>query len=169
MQILIRPYINLDDLDVLTQLLHAAYKQHADVGLNFWATHQSAADTAQRISEGFAFIALINNKIVGTITIKPPSPNSEVEIYRRKDVYSITQFAVHPNHAGQGIGTLLHNAAIQYALERGATTLALDTAEQAYGLIAMYERWGYIRCGTADWRPFTNYLSVVMSLDITIQ
>lgn len=166
MQIHIRPYRNGDDLEAITELLHAAYKQHADAGLQFWATHQSPADTAQRISEGFAFVALLDDVCVGTITIRPPNPTSAVELYRNPLVRGITQFAVHPGYMGKGIGTLLHDAAIQYALEGGATTLALDTAKPATSLIAMYERWGYQICGTADWRPMTNYESVVLKLEI---
>jgi hypothetical protein len=49
------------------------------------------------------------------------------------------------------------------ARERGASHMALDTAAPAAGLIAMYERWGYGVVGRHDWRPVTNYLSVVMN------
>ena len=45
----------------------------------------------------------------------------------------------------------------------GATTLALDTAQPATALIAMYVSWGYRVVGECDWRPFTNYPSVVMA------
>jgi hypothetical protein len=41
--------------------------------------------------------------------------------------------------------------------------MMLDTAEPASGLIALYESWGYRIVGRADWRPNTNYESVLMS------
>ncbi len=41
--------------------------------------------------------------------------------------------------------------------------MALDTAAQAGGLISMYRRWGYEIVGEHDWRPHTNYLSVLMT------
>lgn len=33
---------------------------------------------------------------------------------------------------------------------------------KATRLIALYERWGYRNVGTHDWRPHTNYVSVLM-------
>ena len=41
--------------------------------------------------------------------------------------------------------------------------MALDTAAPAEGLIKMYRRWGYEIVGTRDWRPFTNYESLVLA------
>lgn len=41
--------------------------------------------------------------------------------------------------------------------------MGLDTAQPASTLIAMYESWGYRVVGECDWRPLTNYTSVVMS------
>lgn len=49
------------------------------------------------------------------------------------------------------------------AQELGAEIIALDTAEGAHGLIRMYEARGYEKVGTVDWRPDTNYLSVLLS------
>ena len=40
--------------------------------------------------------------------------------------------------------------------------MGLDMAAPAANLIAMYERWGYHVVDQADWRPHTNYASVVM-------
>jgi hypothetical protein len=41
--------------------------------------------------------------------------------------------------------------------------MALHTAQPAVALINMYRSWGYTQVGTCDWRPHTNYLSVLMS------
>jgi hypothetical protein len=45
--------------------------------------------------------------------------------------------------------------------------MALHTAQPATTLIAMYQSWGYEVVGTCDWRPQTNYLSVLMSKSLT--
>ena len=66
------------------------------------------------------------------------------------------------------MGGLLHEHAAQYAASRGATRMALDTAGPAARVIEMYQRWGYRVCGECDWRPVTNYLSVVMIRDLAI-
>jgi hypothetical protein len=57
----------------------------------------------------------------------------------------------------------LHDAALEYASSHGGHTVALDTAAPATDLIELYTRWGYVTVDEADWRPFTNYVSVVMS------
>ena len=53
--------------------------------------------------------------------------------------------------------------ALQVARRSGAAVMALDTAKPATGLIRLYEAWGYKVVGECDWRPDTNYESVVMA------
>ena len=53
--------------------------------------------------------------------------------------------------------------ALGYAAAHGCTKMALHTAQPAAALIAMYQSWGYALVGTCDWRPHTNFLSVLMS------
>jgi len=50
----------------------------------------------------------------------------------------------------------------------GAAELALDTAEGAHALIERYTKRGYRFVGYADWRPRTNYRSVILSLDLRL-
>jgi GNAT superfamily N-acetyltransferase len=143
-------------------VIHKGYAVLAVNGLRFWGTHQSPEDTLDRFKKGAGFIATLDGEIVGTVTIRPPDPESEVELYRHPTTWILNQFAVLPEHAGQGIGRALHNHAVSHAMRLGATRVALDTANAAEHLIAMYIRWGYAVVGTCDWRPFTNYESVVM-------
>lgn len=151
-----------DDLVALTELLHAAYSRHATRGLRYWATHQSVEDTAKRLAEGTGFVGMLEGTIVATMTLRPSDPESSVEIFRDPLTWSFGQFAVHPHAQGQGHGKRLHDFVLDYACARGAARMALDTAQPATELIAMYRAWGYVESGTCDWRPHTNYPSVVM-------
>lgn len=45
----------------------------------------------------------------------------------------------------------------------GARNLALDTSEDAHGLISMYEARNYGGVGHGGWRLLTNYRSVLMA------
>lgn len=83
--------------------------------------------------------------------------------YRDPRTWTLSQLAVAPELKGRGLGRALHDAAVQFALQNGAETMMLDTAEPAKGLIGLYESWGYRIVGRADWRPETNYESVLMS------
>ena len=66
-----------------------------------------------------------------------------------------------------GYGRRLHEEALSFAADAGAEFVALDTAEPAQGLIAMYTGWGYAVVGTCDWRPRTNYRSVLMKRSVS--
>ncbi|WP_233259495.1 GNAT family N-acetyltransferase [Ramlibacter sp. WS9] len=151
-----------DGLVRLTQLIHAAYAPQAAKGLHYWGTHQSVDDTRKRLASGHSLVAETEGEIVGTITVRPPQPDSPVALYRDAGTWTICQFAVDPVSKGTGLGKALHEAAVAHALLNGALAVALDTAAPAVGLIAMYRAWGYETVGEVDWRPHTNYLSVVM-------
>ena len=155
-----------DDLVMLTELIHAAYGKRAARNLRYWATHQSVEDTARRFQSGQGLIAEKAGRIVGTVVVRPPQPDSEVAVYRHPTTWTLCQFAVLPDVQGGGVGRQLHAAALEYAWFQGGRSMALDTAAPAIDLIDMYIRWGYSVVDDADWRPLTNYVSVVMSRSI---
>lgn len=160
---LIRPVCAQDDLARITSLIHAAYAPHAAQGLRYWGTHQTVEDTAKRFAMGIGLVMLEGDDYVGTATLRRPQPESAVELYRDPQVWSLSQFCIAPSAKGKGYGKLLHTHMLDAARQAGATTLALDTAQPATALIAMYASWGYRVVGECDWRPFTNYPSVVMA------
>jgi ribosomal protein S18 acetylase RimI-like enzyme len=162
-QIQIRHLSPTDDLEQVTRLVHLAYAQHAAMGLRYWGTHQSVADTAKRFASGQGFVAELAGEYVGTVTVRPPQPESPLKLYRDPRTWSICQFAVSPSVKGAGLGKALHEAALAHARQHGGQVMALDTAAPAKGLIAMYRAWGYQHVGEHSWRPHTNYESVVMS------
>ena len=151
-----------DDLQTLTELIHAAFAPHAARGLRFWGTHQTVEDTAERFASGEGYVAEIDGRVVGTVTLRPPQPDSPIVAYRDPFAWSLVQFAVAPSHKGRGIARTLHAFASQRAVLHGARTMLIDTAAPALDLIETYRRWGYEPCGECDRRPLTNYLSVLM-------
>jgi GNAT superfamily N-acetyltransferase len=156
-----------DDLVDLTNLIRSAYKIHSASGLRYWATHQSVEDTAKRFAGGVGFVAEVDNEIVATITLRRPELDSKVPLLREPETWSFGQFCVSPSHQGNGFGKKIHDFSLMYAYDHGCRKIALYTAQPAVGLIAMYQTWGYALVGTCDWRPHTNYLSVLMSQLVT--
>ena len=65
-----------EDLEALTALIRAAYAPLAAQGLRYWATHQTAEDTAKRLSRGIGFVGELDGKPIATITLSgtPPGP-----------------------------------------------------------------------------------------------
>lgn len=156
-----------DDLAALTQLILSAYAPHAADGLRYWATHQSTEDTAKRFASGHGFFGELDGSVVATVTVNRPDPKSRVDLLREPGTWSFGQFAVAPEHKRKGLGKQIHDFALAYAATHGCTKMALHTAEPAAALIAMYQSWGYALVGTCDWRPHTNFLSVLMSKPLT--
>lgn len=161
----IRPLSPDDDLDELTRLLHRAYASLGARGLRYLATHQDVGTTRARIARGEALVATEADVVVGTVTWYLPDAQQH-GWYANPGVAAFGQFAVEPARRGEGIGRALVDEVTARATRAGATELACDTAEPATDLIAMYERWGFRKVGTVDYRPETNYLSVVLSKEL---
>lgn len=166
MGLIIREIQETDNLDKLTELIRSAYSVHATSGLKYWATHQSVVDTKKRIAMGICLVAVLDDEYIGTGLFRRPQPDSPVELYRDTSVWTLAQFGVAPTFKGRGIGKAIHARGLALLKELGALTIALDTAEPASSLIEMYASWGYSVVGSCDWRPFTNYSSVVMAMAV---
>lgn len=155
-----------DSFAALTDLLHRAYAPLAASGLRYWATHQSVDDTRERCGEGECWVGVLDGQLVATVTLVGPGHGRGCALYRQPDVAKFGQFAVDPALSGRGVGSALMDRIEDRAREMGAGQLALDTAEGAAALIAMYQARGYRLVGHVDWRPDTNYRSVLMSLEL---
>lgn len=164
----IRPLHVTDSLDDLTRLLHAAYASLAAQGWNFTAVDQSVEVTRQRLEGAQAFVAVAGGRLVGTVAVRGPKPPEETYIadpppplYTTAGTAILSQFAVHPDCRGLGLGEQLMDVAEAWALEQGFGQLALDTAEPAAALRTRYARRGYSEVGIVQWQGKT-YRSVLM-------
>lgn len=151
-----------DPIAELTTLLHRAYAGLAAMGLRYMATHQSDAVTRDRAGSGECWIALADDAIVGTILFKDNGRTSGSPWLDRPGIASLGQFAVAPEWQGAGLGARLMDLAERRAAETGAEEIALDTAEPAAHLVALYRRRGYRLIEHVQW-SHTNYRSVIMS------
>lgn len=150
-----------DSLEELTALLHRAYKQLADMGLRFLATHQDVETTRRRIAKGVCFVAEEDGRIIGTITYNPPGTSKGSPYIESSGAGHVQQMGIEPSLQGQGIASALMRHAESFARATGATEMSLDTAETATHLISWYERLGYRIIEQVQWEV-TNYRSVVM-------
>jgi GNAT superfamily N-acetyltransferase len=151
-----------DSLEEITAVLHRAYARLAAMGFNYTAADQDVETTRKRFDGGQGFVAIDNEKIVGTIVVQPSKPTSPCAYYRHAHVASIHQFGIEPTRQGAGIGRALIAKCEQWARENGFVEIALDTAEQATHLIALYAKLGYEQRDFVQWEGKV-YRSVVMS------
>ncbi len=164
--ILIRPYQPTDPIPEITALLHRAYGQLAAQGMRYLASHQNDKTTQERLAHGTSFLAIKDGAIVGTISVYGPYPGSEALFYRQEDVYHFGQYAVDPTLQGSGLGKRLYQTVEDHCRANNIKTLALDTAETADHLIALYQRWGFSIVDRVKWDE-VNYKSVIMAKELT--
>lgn len=157
----------LQDSDVgpITALLHLAYRPLLEQGLNFLAATQDDAMTRERTGVGRECWIVGEPEPLGTITLVLPGHGEGTPWYERPDVAIVEQFAVHPDHQREGLGSELLNHAVNRGREVGASNLMLDTSERATELIHWYLRRGFRRIGDAQW-SHTNYTSWVLARDL---
>jgi GNAT superfamily N-acetyltransferase len=160
--ILIRELQDSDSIEKLTELLHRAYRRLLDMGLRYWATHQTVDETRTRIAGGRCLVAVLDGRIVGTVTYEYPPHWRGTQWYMRTDVACVSQFAVEPECQRRGIGSALMKRVEGMATEDGATELALNTAEPAAHLIDYYAKRGYRVVEHTD-ATLPHYRSVILS------
>jgi ribosomal protein S18 acetylase RimI-like enzyme len=159
---IIRPLNDSDDLNELTALLHLAYKKLADQGFRFLATYQDVAKTRERLKDAECFVAMNENKMVGTVTYYSQKNTYGNEWYDQPFISTFGMLAVDPAFQRIGLGEKLMAVAEELAVRDQAKEITIDTAEGARELIDYYKKRGYRFVGYAQW-DVTNYRSVMLS------
>lgn len=154
--------ITIDSIEEVTILLHKSYKRLADLGLQFWAATQTSDQTLERIKGGKCYIALKENKIVGTICFYSLTYKDDCSLYKLQDVGRFGQFAVDPDCQKMGLGKALLDIVEEHSRSIGKKHLAMDTSEKAYHLIDYYNKLGFKHVEYIQWER-VNYRSTVMS------
>jgi len=138
-----------NDIPAIRLLVNAAYKELADMGLNYTATYQDEEETRRRLSQGRAFVLLDQDKIIATILFK-----KENKFTNRNTAY-LGQLAIQPELKRLKIGTLLMNFCEGLATNEGFDGIQLDTAKPATHLVSWYQRRGYQIVGETRWEGKT--------------
>ena len=105
---------------------------------------------------GQIFFALDGATPVGTVAA----------VRESESVFELAKMAVRPSHQGQGIGERLGQAAIQYARERGAAMIYLETNSVLKNAIRLYERLGFTHASPPHPSPYAR-ADVYMELRFT--
>lgn len=152
------------DVSSITALVHAAYAEHAERGLNFTAADQSDDTTRSRAFGGATWVIEAGGELVATATLSMPPGEGIRELSaaaREEHMAWLNQLAVHPDHRGAGHARLLFDRLIEHAGDSGAHSVGLDTAAPAAELRRLYRRWGFRDRELMHW-PGKTYDSVVM-------
>lgn len=112
-------------------------------------------DAEQGIRENSLFVALDDDRIIGTVILKhqPESGYELVDWHNRldyKDIFVIYTFAVHPSFLRRGIGKKMIKFVLDYAAEMEMKAVRLDVYEKNIPAITLYENVGFEYVGTVD-------------------
>lgn len=165
--LLIRPLAARDSLEALTALLHRSYAAMAQQGIPFSAASQSVEDTRRIAACGQCLVAEWEGAVIGSVVLLGPHeesfdgwPDADAW-FRERDTARAQLLAVDPAHRGHGVGQRLVRAAEAWAFEHGYQRLALEVAESALALRALYRRRGYVEVGQAQ-RADRPYRSLIL-------
>lgn len=100
----------------------------------FTATTPASDQIQNRMQEGHAWVALLNNAIVGTVSVVP----------KCESLY-VRGMALLPAARGQKIGELLLREVEGFAIEQGFKRMYLSTTPFLTRAIQLYEHYGFRR------------------------
>ncbi len=149
-------------------MLHRAFSPMGRSGIGCTSYNQSEEMTRQRAAVGECFVAVVDGRIVGTVTLQSSGRRSDCRWYRQPHVTSLHQFAVDPAYQGTGIGKGMLSHAMEWAREHHFEELALDTPLPAKHLIQFYEAQGFRQVELVQFSG-RAYVSCVLSLALPMQ
>jgi len=149
-----------DCLEQLTRMLHRAFFPLWEMGIPCSCVNQTTEVTRQRVDRGECFVAVCEERIVGTVTLYAPDAASESQHFRDTRVASLRQLGVDPRFQGKGVGSALLHLAERWARLRGYDQLALDTPKRADHLFDYYQRQGFHVVETLQFsgRPYRSLI-----------
>lgn len=145
-----------EDAPAITQLVNEAYRELADMGLNFTGTFQDETITIERMKDAEVYLMHRNGELIASMNLSV----KELDDSEDRCIY-IHQLAVKPDQKRQGIGSYLMNLAEARASASGVGLIELDTAIPAKHLVSMYQRRGFVAIKEVHWDGKT-YRSYIM-------
>ena len=130
-----------EDSEAIVAVLTEAFVEHKSsyTPKAYTATVPTVEEIKKRFGEGKIWVALLNDRIVGTAAVVP-----------KKDSLYIRSMAITPEARGNRIGESLLNEIEDYAVAHDYRKLFLNTTPFLKRAIRLYEKFGFVRQGSDD-------------------
>jgi predicted N-acetyltransferase YhbS len=139
----IRAATPADDASIVRTLIETFEHLYATMGVEMSQARRAyLSDQAARRAFATSFVYETDGKVVGTVTLTPPSSHSEAWL---AGAWDLRLLAVDPNMHGRGIATTLIDHAEQHALAEGATEICLHARRGIARQARLYVSRGYNR------------------------
>ncbi len=145
--------------DEIHELLWNANQKNRDDGFVLSTSEMSGDQLKNRIgTDGHCFVALIDNKLVGTLSLRYLYRNSW---FAKGKIADYMLAGVHPDFQGKHINTALSELAFETASKDGYDAIELDTAENNTHAIEVYKHLGFKKVSYKA-NPSGDHYSVIM-------
>jgi len=160
----IRP-VRADEHEALARLTVRAYRVvHGEVIDGLYV--DDLLDVAGRAAAAEVLVAVDGDgALLGGVTYVPDRSSPMAE-FDDEDAASVRMLAVDPRFQGRGAGAALMAACLDRARAAGRDRMVLHTTADNAFARAMYERMGFRRDPTRDWRPDPAVQLVGYELDL---
>jgi GNAT superfamily N-acetyltransferase len=160
-----------DDKGAIQDVTLEAYQEYsAYVSPRQWQEYRAnILETLDDVETEMQLVAEIDGAIVGSVFILPAGLLTEnpAKGENQPEFPEVRLLAVKPAYRERGIGKALMEACILQARQAGERALTLHTTDLMQTAKQMYERMGFQRDPTMDFKPVGNVVIKGYRLDIT--
>ena len=154
--------------DAVAQVILKSYEEYGpQLPTDAWEQYSSnILDVGSRMAESELFVAVQNEKFVGSATFYP-TYMARVNSGWPQDWTGIRLVAVLPDYRGQGVGKAIMDECIRRSRDQGAQAVALHTTPYMSLAQGMYERMGFVRIHEYDFHPRPDLTVMAYKLDVS--
>jgi GNAT superfamily N-acetyltransferase len=139
----------LDDLPVLSDLLHELFSQEADFIPNREKHQRGLRLILEQPNRGRIFVLRNKERIIGMINLLITISTAEGGF-----VLILEDLVIHGDHRGQGYGSRLLGHALEFARDKGFLRITLLTDRMENRARGFYERHGFRQSGMVPMRYY---------------
>lgn len=149
-------------LSDIVELLHSAFKERAEQGLNMGGISISAEELETILKDAEMYVAEREDRLVGVLTAR----YAKRETRTKPEMYChLGYVAVSPAEKRGGIGGMLLNRLEEDAKKKGCRYLISNTAESAESAVAWHLKQGFRKIKYTHWKS-RNYPSIIFRKEL---
>jgi ribosomal protein S18 acetylase RimI-like enzyme len=156
----VRP-VRPDELAAVAELTAGIYRAE---GLSSDDYEPALRDVASRAETATVLVAVQDGRLVGAVTVATRlGPWAEQAVPGEAVVRMLVVAA---EARGTGVGEALMRAAVERSREDGCSLVRLSSQDESQAAHRLYERLGFVRVPSLDWRPLPDVLLRAFALPI---
>lgn len=141
------------DINSIMNIIQGAQSYFKAQGINQWQNNYPNYETiSSDIENGYGYVLLKNNMIIGTVAIVFDGEETYNSIYNGSwlsngEYTTIHRIAVDTSHKGLGIASTILKNIEEMSLRRGIRSIRVDTHEKNISMLKFLEKNGFQHCG----------------------